>query len=58
MTAGVDLALAIVEKGFGLETARMVARKLVVHSSLECFACVGGSTCETAPVYSASSQRP
>jgi transcriptional regulator GlxA family with amidase domain len=31
MTAGVDLALAIVEKDFGLETARMVARKLVVH---------------------------
>ena len=31
MTAGVDLALAIVEKDFGLETARMIARKLVVH---------------------------
>ena len=31
MTAGVDLALAIVEKDFGLETARMVARKLVVY---------------------------
>lgn len=31
MTAGVDLALSIVEKDFGLETARMVARKLVVH---------------------------
>jgi transcriptional regulator GlxA family with amidase domain len=30
MAAGVDLALAIVEKDFGLETARMVARKLVV----------------------------
>lgn len=30
MTAGVDLALALVEKDFGLETARMVARKLVV----------------------------
>jgi transcriptional regulator GlxA family with amidase domain len=31
MTAGGDLALAIVEKDFGLETARMVARKLVMH---------------------------
>ncbi|RFU49139.1 GlxA family transcriptional regulator [Paraburkholderia sp. DHOC27] len=31
MTAGVDLALAIVEKDFGLETARAVARKLVLH---------------------------
>ncbi|WP_394780788.1 GlxA family transcriptional regulator [Undibacterium sp.] len=31
MTAGIDLALAIVEKDFGLETARMVARKLVVY---------------------------
>lgn len=31
MTAGVDLALAIVEKDFGLELARMVARKLVMH---------------------------
>jgi transcriptional regulator GlxA family with amidase domain len=31
MTAGVDLALAIVEKDFGLTTARMVARKLVLH---------------------------
>ena len=31
MTAGVDLALAIVEKDFGLETARTIARKLVVH---------------------------
>ena len=31
MTAGVDLALAIVEKDLGLETARAVARKLVVH---------------------------
>lgn len=31
MTAGVDLALAIVERDFGLETARMVARKLVVY---------------------------
>jgi transcriptional regulator GlxA family with amidase domain len=31
MAAGVDLALAIVEKDFGLETARMVARKLVLH---------------------------
>lgn len=31
MTAGVDLALAIVEKDFGVEAARMVARKLVVH---------------------------
>jgi transcriptional regulator GlxA family with amidase domain len=31
MTAGVDLALAMVEKDFGLETARAVARKLVVH---------------------------
>jgi transcriptional regulator GlxA family with amidase domain len=30
MAAGVDLALAIVEKDFGLETARAVARKLVV----------------------------
>jgi transcriptional regulator GlxA family with amidase domain len=30
MAAGVDLALAIVEKDFGLEAARMVARKLVV----------------------------
>jgi transcriptional regulator GlxA family with amidase domain len=31
MTAGVDLALAIVEKDLGLETARAVARKLVLH---------------------------
>jgi transcriptional regulator GlxA family with amidase domain len=31
MTAGVDLALAIVEKDFGLETARAVARKLVMY---------------------------
>lgn len=31
MTAGVDLALAIVEKDFGLESARIVARKLVMH---------------------------
>lgn len=31
MTAGVDLALAIVEKDLGLETARMVARKLVLY---------------------------
>ena len=31
MSAGVDLALAIVEKDFGLKTARMVARKLVLH---------------------------
>ncbi|WP_144110448.1 GlxA family transcriptional regulator [Paraburkholderia sp. BCC1886] len=31
MTAGVDLALAIVEKDFGLQTARSVARKLVMH---------------------------
>lgn len=31
MTAGVDLALAIVEKDFGVEAARMVARKLVVY---------------------------
>lgn len=31
MTAGVDLALALVEKDFGLDTARMVARKLVVY---------------------------
>jgi transcriptional regulator GlxA family with amidase domain len=30
MAAGVDLALAILEKDFGLETARTVARKLVV----------------------------
>ncbi|GGP21621.1 GlxA family transcriptional regulator [Silvimonas iriomotensis] len=31
MTAGVDLALAIVENDFGLEMARMIARKLVVY---------------------------
>lgn len=31
MTAGIDLALAIVEKDLGLETARAVARKLVVY---------------------------
>jgi transcriptional regulator GlxA family with amidase domain len=31
MTAGVDLALAMVEKDFGLDTARAVARKLVVY---------------------------
>ncbi len=31
MSAGVDLALAIVESDFGLETARMVARKLVLY---------------------------
>ncbi|WP_186250703.1 GlxA family transcriptional regulator [Burkholderia gladioli] len=31
MTAGVDLALAIIEKDLGLETARMVARKLVLY---------------------------
>lgn len=31
MTAGIDLGLAIVEKDFGLEVARTVARKLVVY---------------------------
>lgn len=31
MTAGVDLALAIVEKDLGLEAARAVARKLVLY---------------------------
>jgi transcriptional regulator GlxA family with amidase domain len=31
MTAGVDLALAMVEKDLGAETARAVARKLVVY---------------------------
>ncbi|QRK13623.1 GlxA family transcriptional regulator [Archangium violaceum] len=31
MSAGVDLALALVEKDLGTETARMVARKLVVY---------------------------
>ena len=31
MSAGIDLALAIVEKDFGLDTARAVARKLVVY---------------------------
>ncbi|WP_394780793.1 GlxA family transcriptional regulator, partial [Undibacterium sp.] len=31
MAAGVDLALAIVEKDLGLETARMIARKLVLY---------------------------
>ncbi|WP_414441148.1 GlxA family transcriptional regulator [Burkholderia sp. 22PA0106] len=31
MSAGVDLALAIVESDLGLETARMVARKLVLY---------------------------
>ena len=31
MSAGVDLALAIVEKDFGLDTSRMVARKLVLY---------------------------
>lgn len=31
MSAGVDLALALVEKDLGAETARMVARKLVVY---------------------------
>jgi transcriptional regulator GlxA family with amidase domain len=31
MTAGVDMALAMVEKDFGLQTARAVARKLVMH---------------------------
>ena len=31
MTAGVDLALAMVEKDLGVETARVVARKLVLH---------------------------
>ncbi|MFZ6648834.1 GlxA family transcriptional regulator [Undibacterium sp. TJN25] len=31
MTAGVDMALAIVEKDFGQEAARQVARKLVVY---------------------------
>ena len=31
MTAGVDLALAIIEKDFGLDTSRAVARKLVVY---------------------------
>ncbi|ALM82233.1 GlxA family transcriptional regulator [Bordetella sp. N] len=31
MTAGIDLALAIVEQDLGLETARAVARKLVVY---------------------------
>ena len=31
MSAGVDLALAIVENDFGLDTSRMVARKLVLY---------------------------
>ena len=31
MTAGVDLALAMIEKDFGAETARSIARKLVVY---------------------------
>jgi transcriptional regulator GlxA family with amidase domain len=31
MTAGIDLALAMVEKDLGLDIARAVARKLVVH---------------------------
>jgi transcriptional regulator GlxA family with amidase domain len=31
MSAGVDLALAIVENDLGMETARMVARKLVLY---------------------------
>lgn len=31
MTAGIDLALAILEKDLGLEMARQVARKLVVY---------------------------
>jgi len=31
MAAGVDLALAIVEKDFGLDAARVVARKLVIY---------------------------
>jgi transcriptional regulator GlxA family with amidase domain len=31
MTAGIDLALAMVEKDHGLEVARSAARKLVVH---------------------------
>jgi transcriptional regulator GlxA family with amidase domain len=31
MSAGIDLALAIVEHDLGLETARMVARKLVLY---------------------------
>ncbi|QWT21576.1 GlxA family transcriptional regulator [Bacillus sp. NP157] len=31
MSAGVDLALAIVEKDFGVEIARTVARKLVIY---------------------------
>jgi transcriptional regulator GlxA family with amidase domain len=31
MSAGVDLALAIIEKDLGVEVARMVARKLVIY---------------------------
>jgi transcriptional regulator GlxA family with amidase domain len=31
MTAGIDLALAMIEKDLGVETARFVARKLVVY---------------------------
>ncbi|BDU18945.1 GlxA family transcriptional regulator [Dyella sp. GSA-30] len=31
MSAGVDLALAIIEKDMGVEVARMVARKLVIY---------------------------
>ena len=31
MTAGIDLALAMIEKDLGAETARSVAKKLVVH---------------------------
>lgn len=31
LTAGIDLALAIVEKDLGLDLARQIARKLVVH---------------------------
>ena len=31
MTAGIDLALAMIEKDFGADVARAVARKLVVY---------------------------
>jgi transcriptional regulator GlxA family with amidase domain len=31
LTAGIDLALAIVEKDLGLDVARQIARKLVIH---------------------------
>jgi hypothetical protein len=54
MTAGIDLALALIEEDLGLEAARTVARKLVLYhrrtggqSSSPCARASGSSRCQT-----------